>query len=126
MTRRIDRREFLKRGASLAGAVAGGGLLTARGTQARPGSPKETGIEELAATLEGRVVLPHTPRYRAARLVWNSRYDDARPTAVIQADAGVRCDVILRSAKFDASSSARLSDQPRRGNQVVAAIRPGQ
>jgi FAD/FMN-containing dehydrogenase len=84
MTKRIDRREFLMRSASLAGAVAGGGLMTARGTQARPGGSKATGIEELAATLDGRVVLPHTPRYRAARLVWNSRYDDARPTAVIQ------------------------------------------
>src|SRR5439155_23801523 len=32
----------------------------------------------------GRVVLPRSPGYRSARLVWNSRFDDARPAAVIQ------------------------------------------
>jgi FAD/FMN-containing dehydrogenase len=84
MTQRIDRREFLKQGASLAGAVAGGRMLAAGGTQAWAARPEARAIAELAATLEGRVVRPHTPRYRAARLVWNSRYDDARPTAVVQ------------------------------------------
>jgi FAD/FMN-containing dehydrogenase len=42
-------------------------------------------LKDLARALRGRVLLPGSARYPAARVVWNSRYDDARPAAVIQA-----------------------------------------
>ncbi len=44
-----------------------------------------TDLDELAAVIDGAVISPRTPRYDAARLVWNSRFDDARPMAVIRA-----------------------------------------
>ena len=81
---RIDRREFLARGASLAGGFAGARLLTACGSEAPPGGTPAPDVEELAAAIQGRVVVPHSPDYRAARLVWNSRYNDAHPAAVIE------------------------------------------
>jgi FAD/FMN-containing dehydrogenase len=86
---RFGRRELLKRGASFAGAFVGARLLAACGSGAQPEHPSATDLKELDGALKGRVVLPSSPDYRAARLVWNSRFDDARPAAVIKvADAG--------------------------------------
>ena len=53
--------------------------------------PKEgmTDLTELAAAIDGDVIVPGDPRYGTARLAWNSRFDDARPAAVIRvANAG--------------------------------------
>jgi FAD/FMN-containing dehydrogenase len=84
---RIDRRRFLKQGASLAGAFAGADLLAACGNKAVP-AHRPADIKELAGALNGRIILPKSPEYTAARLVWDSRFDDARPLAVVQvADA---------------------------------------
>ena len=86
--KRIDRREFLSRGAALAGGIAGARLLAACGSEAPSRQASAADIKELAAALQGEVVVPDAPGYKAARLVWNARYDDARPAAVIRvADA---------------------------------------
>lgn len=80
----IDRRKFLKQGASVAGAFAGVHLVGAsRSAAAR--DPRPADLRELARALQGRVILPQSRDYRAARLVWNSRFDGARPAAVIRA-----------------------------------------
>ncbi len=80
----IDRRKFLKQGASIAGAFAGVHLLGASGTAAAR-DPRPADLRELAGALKGKVILPHSRDYRAARLVWNSRFDYARPAAVVRA-----------------------------------------
>jgi FAD/FMN-containing dehydrogenase len=83
----VDRRRFLTQGAALAGAFAGAQLLSACGGKATSGS-RSGDLKELARALRGRTILPQSPDYAAARLVWDSRFDDARPLAVIQvADA---------------------------------------
>ena len=85
---RLDRRELLTRGAALAGTIAGGGLLarTAAGHLAR--AARSVNVADLARSLRGRVVGPGDHGYRAARLVWNARYDDARPSAVVEVADG--------------------------------------
>jgi hypothetical protein len=80
----IDRRKFLKQGVSVAGAFAGVHLLGAAGSAAAR-DPRQADLRELAGALKGRVILPQSRDYRAARLAWNSRFDDARPAAVIRA-----------------------------------------
>ena len=46
-------------------------------------------LTDLAASIDGDVIAPGDRRYRTARLAGNSRFDDARPTAVIRvANAG--------------------------------------
>jgi FAD binding domain len=81
----IDRREFLRRGTGLLGGIAGARLLAACGSEAPLDQASAADIKELAAAVKGEVVVPDSPGYKAARLVWNSRYDDARPAAVIRA-----------------------------------------
>ena len=76
------RRELIRRGAVVGGAIVGGGLLAACGGQAPTGARAAPGLTDLAASLEGELVLPSAPGYRAARLVWDSRFDGARPLAV--------------------------------------------
>ncbi len=82
---RLDRRELLTRGAALAGTIAGGGLLAAYGSGAPARAARSVNVADLARTLRGRVVVPGDHDYRAARLVWNARYDAARPSAVVEA-----------------------------------------
>ena len=44
-----------------------------------------TDLDELSAAIDGAVITTAGAGYEAARLVWNSRFDDARPPAVIRA-----------------------------------------
>ncbi len=84
----MARRELLRRGALGFGALTVGRLLTACGSGASPG-PSPADLKELDRAIRGRIVLPQSRGYRAARLVWKSRYDNARSAAVIQvADSG--------------------------------------
>ena len=84
---RVDRRSFLTQGAALAGAFAGAQLLSACGGKSTRGS-RPGDLKELGRALSGNTILPGSPDYATARLVWDSRFDDARPLAVIQvADA---------------------------------------
>jgi hypothetical protein len=73
----VDRRRFLTQGAALAGAFAGAQLLSACGGKATSGS-RSGDLKELARALRGRTILPQSPDYAAARLVWDIRFDDAR------------------------------------------------
>jgi FAD/FMN-containing dehydrogenase len=62
-------------------ACGSDGTSTTSATTA--GGPAD--LSELAAAIEGEVVLPSSPDYKAARLVWDARYDGARPVGVVQA-----------------------------------------
>jgi FAD/FMN-containing dehydrogenase len=69
------------------GALVAGGLATARLLAACGGSDATTAsvgdLRDLAGALRGRLILPGSPGYRPARLVWNSRFD-GRPLAIAQ------------------------------------------
>jgi hypothetical protein len=85
--RALNRRELLQRGAPLAGGLGTAQLLAACGGS---GSATTAGdVHDLASALRGELVLPGSPTYDAARRVWNSRFDGARPLAIARvADAG--------------------------------------
>jgi FAD/FMN-containing dehydrogenase len=85
---RRTRRELLQTGAVVAGGLAAARLLAAcGGSDATITSMPD--LTDLAGALRGKVILPDSPRYHASRVVWNSRFDGARPVAIVQAaDSG--------------------------------------
>jgi FAD/FMN-containing dehydrogenase len=76
----LDRREFLA--AAAGGALAGAVPLDLAAAQSRGLRPPA--VRALRAAVRGRVYLPRTPGYNAARLVYNTRYDGIRPEAVVR------------------------------------------
>ena len=80
----FSRRDLVQRGAVIAGGLSVAQLLAACG-----GSDSTTtsapDLEDLAGALRGKLILPDSPRYHASRVVWNSRFDGARPVAIAQA-----------------------------------------
>ena len=82
----LDRRELL---AGAAGGLLAGSLpldpvaLLADRVLAQPALSRRA-ARALRSAVRGPVYLPRTPGYNAARLVYNLRYDGARPEAVVQ------------------------------------------
>jgi FAD/FMN-containing dehydrogenase len=81
----LSRRRFLARGLAF-GAASVGGLAACGGSSKRrlPASG-DSAFARLARQLEGRVLVPGSPGYDSARLVFNARYDDVRPLAIVEA-----------------------------------------
>src|SRR5512134_2193 len=77
----LGRRDFLSRGA--AGALALGLPLD---VLAAPTISK-TAARALRSAVKGRVFFPRTPGYAAERLVYNTRFNGARPDAVVQVES---------------------------------------
>jgi hypothetical protein len=78
----LDRREFLA--AAAGGALAGAIPLDLAAAPQGAGGLRGPAIRALRAAVRGRVYLPRTPGYNAARLVYNTRYDGIRPQAVVR------------------------------------------
>jgi FAD/FMN-containing dehydrogenase len=76
----LDRREFLAVAAG--GALVGAVPLDLVAAQSR--GLLRPAVRALRAAVRGRVYLPRTPGYNAARLVYNTRYDGIRPEAVVR------------------------------------------
>src|SRR5437763_76648 len=117
--RRLSRRDLLQRG-----AVVAGGLATARLLAACGGSGTSTtsigDLRDLAGALRGKLILPDSPRYHASRVVWNSRFDGARPVAIAQAaDSGD-----VRTA-VDFARDHGLRPIPRNGAHSFAGYSTG-
>jgi FAD/FMN-containing dehydrogenase len=74
----LDRRQFL--GLGLGGAF---GLAVPFDLLAAPTLSKQA-ARALRSAVRGPVLFPRTPGYNGARLVYNTRYDGARPDAVVQ------------------------------------------
>src|SRR5262245_52766641 len=85
MTREISRQAFIR--ATL--GTAAGALLSACRSPSTPNSkspPKVSGPQDWSAlddAIEGRVVLPSSPDYAAAKGVFNTRFDSSTPAAVV-------------------------------------------
>lgn len=78
---RLDRRTLLERGALLAGGTVAAGVLASCGGRKRK---SHIDFTKLAAKLDGRLVLPASPSYERVRKLWNSRFDDLRPRAIVE------------------------------------------
>jgi FAD/FMN-containing dehydrogenase len=74
----LDRRQFL--GLGLGGAF---GLAVPFDLLAAPTISRQA-ARALRSAVRGPVYFPRSPRYAAERLVYNTRYDGARPDAVVQ------------------------------------------
>jgi FAD/FMN-containing dehydrogenase len=98
----LDRRDFLSRGA--AGALALGLPL---GPPAAPTLTK-TAARALRSAVRGRVFFPRTPAYSAERVVYNTRYNGARPDAVVRVESTADVAAVVRWAnRFDVPVVAR-------------------
>ena len=114
MTREISRQAFV-RGAL--GAVAAGALLgSCRPTpEAAPPaagsltSSTVSGLRDWAAlddAIEGRVVLPSSADYTAAKNLFNSRFDDSTPAAVVVVQS---IDDVQRVVEFAARNGIKVA-----------------
>jgi FAD/FMN-containing dehydrogenase len=98
----LDRRALLSRGA--AGALSLALPLEALGAPALT----RTAARALRSAVRGPVFFPRTPGYDAERLVYNSRYDGARPEAVVQVLDTRDVQAVVRWARrFDVRVVAR-------------------
>jgi len=79
--RSFDRRELLARGAGavIAGSIAG--RLAGEAVAANRVDPR---LRELQRLVSGPVLGPRSSAYDTARLVYNERFDDVRPLAVVR------------------------------------------
>jgi FAD/FMN-containing dehydrogenase len=78
--RTLDRRELLA--AAAGGIVAGSALGRLADALAAGPDPR---VAELVRIVSGPVLVPGSPGYGAARLVYNERFDAVRPLAVVRA-----------------------------------------
>ena len=76
----FDRRELL---AAAAGAVVAGSALGRLADAAFAAGP-DPRVTELAGLVRGQVIAPGSSAYDTARLVYNERFDAARPLAVVK------------------------------------------
>jgi FAD/FMN-containing dehydrogenase len=90
---RLTRRALLERGALLAGSIAAPGFLAACG------SGRRASLDKLGSSLRGRLVLPQSAGWEQARLLWNARYDGARPRALVEAADTVDVQTAVRFAR---------------------------
>jgi FAD/FMN-containing dehydrogenase len=101
----LDRREFL--------AGAAGGALALPGTSladlvAQPAGLSKRAARALRSAVRGRVLFPNSPGYDAARLVYNLRFDGARPDAVVRPESARDVAAVVSWAnRFDVNVVAR-------------------
>jgi FAD/FMN-containing dehydrogenase len=115
----LSRRDLLERGALVAGGLAAARLLAAcGGSGTTVVSPPD--LRDLSSALNGRLVLPESHGYRAASRVWNSRFDDTRPLAVVE----VADPKDVRTA-VDFSRDHGLRPIPRNGSHSFAGYSTG-
>ncbi len=103
----VDRRELLTgaAGGALALSLPGGALAD---PLAEPATLSRPAARALRAAVKGKVLFPRTPGYDSARLVYNLRYDGARPEAVVQAESTADVAAVVRWAnRFDVNVVAR-------------------
>ena len=80
MTADISRQAFLRAGVGTVAGMLLGSCGQAPGQPSSPGSP-DWGA--LAGSIQGQVVLPTSDDYAGAKAIFNSRYDNSTPVAVV-------------------------------------------
>ena len=115
----LDRREFLAgaAGGALALALPGSSLA---GSVAESSSLTKQAARALRSAVRGRVLFPSSPGYGAARLVYNLRYDGARPDAVVQPESTQDVAAVVRwASRFDVNVVARSGGHSYAGYSTV-------
>ena len=103
----LDRREFISGAAGAALALALPGQAGA-GLQAESSALSPQAVRALRSAVRGKVLLPRSPGYNQARLVYNLRYDGKRPEAVVQPASTQDVAAVVRWAnRFDVNVVAR-------------------
>jgi FAD/FMN-containing dehydrogenase len=115
----LDRREFL---AAAAGGVLASTLpLGAAAGEVEPAALGRRAARALRAAVRGRVYLPRTPGYNAARLVYNTRYDGTRPEAVVRpVDTRDVAALVRWANRFDERLVARSGGHSYAGYSTTA------
>jgi FAD/FMN-containing dehydrogenase len=82
MAREISRQTFLRgaAGALAAGAMFGSGRV---GSVPAAAAPNATGWDGLSTALGGKVLLPDSPNFGAAKQVFNTNYNGLTPAAIV-------------------------------------------
>lgn len=94
----MRRREFLRRTAHAALALTGLAALDhLAGSPFAAAAPTSTrALRRLASDLKGRLVVPASPDYEAARRLFNTRFDGVRPLAIAYCRDAADVSVCLR------------------------------
>jgi FAD/FMN-containing dehydrogenase len=87
----LNRRDLLKGAAAVGGtALTPPSLIACAGSDSPPGAKATSPTtiahlyEKLDALISGRVIVPSDATYESTRLIWNARFDDVRPAAVVR------------------------------------------
>jgi FAD/FMN-containing dehydrogenase len=116
----LGRREFLARSAGGALALGLPGAAAAADLLAEP-SVSKAALRALRAAVRGPVLFPGTPGYGQARLVYNTRYDGAKPAAVVQPrDAHDVAAVVKWARKHDVRITAKGGGHSYAGYSTIA------
>ncbi|HTI77330.1 MAG TPA: FAD-binding oxidoreductase [Mycobacterium sp.] len=114
MTREISRQAFLR---GTLGTVAAGALASAcRSSAPETGTPPSSqtpsavsgprGWSDLDDAIDGHVVLPSSPDYAAAKDIFNARFNDSAPAAVVTVKSTAD---VSRAVEFAASKDIKVS-----------------
>lgn len=117
---RLDRRELLggAAGGALALALPGEALSDAL---AAPSALSNRAARALRSAVKGRVIFPRSPGYSRARLVYNLRYDGARPEAVVQVENTADVAAVVKWAnRFDVRIVARSGGHSYAGYSTLS------
>jgi FAD/FMN-containing dehydrogenase len=132
MTREISRQAFI-RGAL--GGVAASALAscraTAQGPQTQattppsPSAPNASGPQDWTAlddAIEGHVILPSNPDYATAKSLFNTRFDESTPAAVVTAQS---TDDVRKAVQFAAGRGIKVSARSGGHSYIGASAADG-
>src|SRR6478735_1342154 len=110
MTREFSRQAFIR--GALA-TVAAGALGSCRKTTPEPqtqsstsGPPGQPDWSTLDSTIEGRVILPSSAEYATAKNLFNSRFDNSTPAAVVSVKSGSD---VQKAVEFAAKNGIKVA-----------------
>lgn len=117
----LSRRELLGHAGKLAvvaAAVSPGGLIAACTPRRRP----DDALADLAARIQGSVVLPSNPAYGDERLVFNTRYDEIYPRAIVLCQS---IDDVAQTMRWRAENRVPLVARSGRHSYAGYSTSPG-
>jgi FAD binding domain len=131
VTREISRQAFVR---GTFGAVAAGVLLGARQQTAPAAKNPSTSVSHrpaagpdpqdwnaFDAAIDGRVILPSSAEYATAKGVFNKRFDDSTPAAVVVATS---TEDVQKAVEFAAQSGVKVSARSG-GHSYIGASTAG-